>query len=570
MTGRCQRCGSGCEGPLCPACQVFTAALQALMKKYPAADPQQRLPDRQGPPTAKPPAEVVKTYEAVGSLQLNRLSKHVRFYCATCTKYKRAHLIATTNGDWKRTVCNICYRALINAKQEKAKKAEKPTEVPAKTPQRPPKKLKAGQLQRRDGSPARPVTVKGNNRQVIRQPSGIDSLLEFFHTGGIDVQLRPDGCLWINGSQIGPLTYVPSPEKTEWINAVNEVALTYVSDKFISSVENNARFSADLGASLQPREKGVAIMRGGKRLAVIYPAYASIAHHRLIYANFLTAGSHWEQVANALRHEADGGPAHARDAEADLAVGRKRKRETKVAKESERRRIDRLPDDVAPELISACLEASRRIRLERQLDYGDAPVVLQSDAGELTLLPITGSESRLLVPFRLRKGTETLNGELVLGDRDPLPVWIGHGVAEKDAIAAWACALLGFAAATCIKLDPAGQASRGKSVSPRWRSRSPASQPRSSALALPRRRRWPRDLEPVGRTIHYIDSLVVGHRRRLPDGWNATDEARDRARRIGILLNSHETWVQPHVRGLPDGIEMRFMWHAPTELKLSR
>src|ERR1700683_1496698 len=85
-----------------------------------------------------------------------------------------------------------------------------------------------------------------------------------------------------------------------------------------------------------------------------------------------------------------------------------------------RRRFDQLPKDLAPELIDACLEASRRIRLERQVAYERA-VVLECDVGELTLLQITGLEGHLLVPFRLDKRTETLEGELVLGDRDPLP-----------------------------------------------------------------------------------------------------------------------------------------------------
>jgi hypothetical protein len=115
----------GMRGPaVCPACQAFTATLQALVKRYPAADPQQRRPARHGSPAAKPPAEVVQTFEAAGSLQLHSLSEPVRFYCVACTKHKRADLAATTNGDWKRAVCNSCYRALVKAEQGKTKKAE--------------------------------------------------------------------------------------------------------------------------------------------------------------------------------------------------------------------------------------------------------------------------------------------------------------------------------------------------------------------------------------------------------------------------------------------------------------
>lgn len=313
-------------------------------------------------------------------------------------------------------------------------------------------------------------------------------------------------------------------------------------------------------------------MRGDERLAVIHPVSASISgRHRLIYANFLAAGPHWRKFADALRRQASGGHAGARGAGTKLAAGRKRQLKAAAAgSNAQLRRIDRLPDYLGPDLIRACHDASRRIRLERQLDYGDTPVVLESDAGDLTFLPITGRGSLLVVPFRLSSGTGTLDGELVLGNRDPLPVQVGRNVAEKDAASAWTCALLGFADATCIALDSAGQSVRREPARARLRPRSLAPRTRPSMQALPRRRRWPSYLEPVGHTAHYLNSLVAGHRRRLPNGRKASDEARDRARRIGIFLNSHETWVQSHVRGLPEGIEMRFLWHAPTELKLSR
>ena len=61
---------------------------------------------------------------------------------------------------------------------------------------------------------------------------------------------------------------------------------------------------------------------------------------------------------------------------------------------------------------------SRRIRFERQVAH-ERPLILGCEIGELTLLPIAATGTRLLMPFRLSKGTETLNGELVISDRDP-------------------------------------------------------------------------------------------------------------------------------------------------------
>jgi hypothetical protein len=538
----------------------------------------------------QPPAEVVQTFTPVGDLQFYRLRQSAPFHCVRCQKDKTDSLVATIDGDWAQMVCERCYFRLTWEQRKEARKAARRMWRAGRATQQPSREVRPEQLDRRNGSsaeltdgqlravaealevpsarkvktpapryssPAEQAIAKGRRQQFTQRPVGIDSLLEFFHAAGVDAQLEPTGHLWIDGHRIEPLTQVPSPGTAEWSNVINEIALKYVRDKFIRAVEDNARFVAGLGASLLPLPKGVAIMRGDERLGVIRPAHASIPHYRFIYENFLTAGPHWQQVANGLH-----------DAEAKRAAGSKHEQEA-----AKRRRIDQLPDDLAPELIDACLDASRRIRLERRLDYGDTPVILECDVGELTLLPIAGPESRLLVPFRLSKGTETLAGQLILDNGDPLPVLIGEDVADEDAITAWTCALLGFADATCVELDPAEPTARRESARPRRRPRSPASHPRRPAQTLPSKHRWPSYLEPVGsHTIDYIDSIVRGHRRHLPGRQTASDEACDRARRIGIILRSNETWVQPHSRGrgLPPGVELRFLWHAAAELKLFR
>jgi hypothetical protein len=173
------------------------------------------------------------------------------------------------------------------------------------------------------------------------------------------------------------------------------------------------------------------------------------------------------------------------------------------------------------------------------------------------------------MPFRLSKGTEQLTGDLVLSDRDPLPLLIGKGVADEDMATAWTCALAGFADATCVEFDQAATATRRDPAVPQ-----PSPPPwvptrSTSARTLPRRRPWPSYLEPVGSWIRYSGSFVAGHRRRLRDGQKAGDQAHDRARQVGIILHEHETWVRPHARGVPDGIEMRFAWHPPARLRIS-
>ena len=116
---------------------------------------------------------------------------------------------------------------------------------------------------------------------------------------------------------------------------------------------------------------------------------------------------------------------------------------------------------------------------------------------------------------------------------------------------------------TCIELEPVEPPGRHEAERPRHPSPSISHRPLSTQT-LPRKPQWPNHLEPVGRWIRSGGSYVPGFPRHLPDGWTASDETRDRARRVGIILQREETWVRAHIRGVPEGIEIRFWWHAPT------
>jgi len=405
---------------------------------------------------------------------------------------------------------------------------------------------------RRTGAVPRPTEpASGLKRADAGGQSRLEYLAGFFRAAGVGTEIGPAGRLRINGSQTQPLAHLPSPDTAEWINIVNEIALKYARDEFIRAIEDNARFDDGLRLSLQPRERGFVIMRGDVRLGVIHPAHAFLPHRPFIRANFLTSGPHWRQVADVIHDTEAKREQDAKVPKTELLAVKVERRRADV-----RRRIDELPNDLVPELVGDCLNASRRIRLERQVAY-ERPVVLERDVGELTLLPITRSQTRLLMPFRLSKGTETLEGELLLSDHDPLPLLIGRHVAARDAIAAWICALLGFADATCIDFEPTARHQPTRQRRPP----SSISGHRHTTRTLPRRQAWPAHLEPVGPWVHYSGSFVAGHRRHLNDGQTASDEARDRARQVGIVLHPHETWVRPHARGVPDGIEMRFRWH---------
>ena len=528
---------------------------------------------------AQPPAAVALTFKPAGELQLHRLAERARVHCVHCRQDKTDHLVATMRGDWAQTVCVSCYDSLVHA-QWVERKAAKRRPMPTKQPSR--------KVKPRDKGKPLQLTAK-REEQLQRQLPGVDRLLAFFRAAGVHVEVGPGRCLLINGIQTRPLARIPpTADKPVWDNVINEMALNYLGGRFLRAVADNAPFGEGRRAFLRRREKGFAIMRGDVRLATVHATSAQVPHHDAIQGNFLKSGHHWQQLGDVVHSaepelvaewnikQAEWKQEREARAAAEARVQEARATAEAAAAEAEaerrraaaRRPIDHLPDWLAPGLIDACLDASRRIRLERQVAY-ERPVVLECDFGELTLLPIAGPETRLLMPFRLNKRTDTLEGELVLGDRDPLPLLIGEAVADEDAIMAWTYALLGFAAATCIEFEPIEPTARRESARPRRRPSASVSQHRPSMRALPRRQQWPRHLEPVGHWIRYGGSFIAGHRRHLSEDQTASAEARNHASQVGITLGPHETWVRPHTRGVPDGIEMRFLWRAPTELKLS-
>jgi hypothetical protein len=268
----------------------------------------------------------------------------------------------------------------------------------------------------------------------------------------------------------------------------------------------------------------------------------------MIPGNFLTPGPHWGDLDQAL---------HAIEAETSLRTATV---DVNIAPSG--RRIDVLPDTFAPELRVACMEASRRIRLERRIAF-ERRVVLECASAELAVEPIARRGTRLHVPFLFRtaRGGEDVRvrGELLLDGSDPLPALITEGMSGFVAHLAWAHMLLGFAELTCNGPEPSVLGTPAQHRRSRQSGRD-----RDKSIRIPQL--WSESLEPTGIWYGLGGTYVAAHVSRLPADRKHRTEAEQLARQVGISLKQHETWVRDYIRGVPKNMEIRFRWRTPMVL----
>ena len=266
-----------------------------------------------------------------------------------------------------------------------------------------------------------------------------------------------------------------------------------------------------------------------------------------VSGNFLVEGPHWHYLERAIAHRAERMRLPFDGLLSDAALSLLPAAEVVLIE---------TPDGCHAEMEEAVLEASSRLRLERQIAF-DRPAVLRTRALRIRFSPVEGRSGHFFVPFAVRDGEQESHGLISLtGDRDPLPVLFEHA-SDEFILSAWAAALLGYAALTAPvmvrgqrrvrPLHPSGRApARGGS---RWvRARSAPSSVFSPELTY------------SGGHHRGAAHFVVGHRRQLFDGREPSDEAVARAADYGIRLHPDETWVRPHARGLSDGQEVEFRW----------
>ena len=289
--------------------------------------------------------------------------------------------------------------------------------------------------------------------------------------------------------------------------------------------------------------QGVSRMRLSATRARVFGAGGEIA------ANFLTDGDHWIKLRDELARAIDQDGAAARSGE--LFLG------------SYPVVVKSVPECIPLTLADACVEASRRIRLDRQVAYA-RPVVMEMPTGALRLFPVAGSEAGPIAPFELElDGAAWLGVILLTSDLDPLEMRFQSGEPSDPTIGyVWSAALLGLAAVTSY--DPseikANREQREPAAGLDSRRQSMASTQRASGrLNNP-------DLVEIRSHGQHGAHFVAGHRRRLADGRTPSADARAKARRLGIELRRGETWVTAHERGVAEGQELRYRWRVPREL----
>jgi hypothetical protein len=346
---------------------------------------------------------------------------------------------------------------------------------------------------------------------------------ERLRVAGIDVQPPPE-------------VLADGESRRRWLDA-------FVGERFSGQLsESVRRHLPPLRASLQFRaDEGLVVLvdRRGRRVAQI-SATRAVTGQRVVEGNFLVRGDHWAKLGGILD---------------EFVVEAPRIATPNVYRS--------LPGDINPEWRTAAESASRRLRDDRTLVFAH-DVRVDIEEVSLVFSPLTLSP-RLEVPFALERGEARFEGALRLTASDVLPcVWRQRTDMETLALS-WTLALTAYAELTCVEPQPnEPRAAPGVVRGSRpGRRRSEAPAPRQPGKRTSGATALPIDFRPRGRTLGYLASYVAGHRRRLQPGHEHSRDAERNAAAVGITLRRGETWVQPHVRGVPADAVLHFAWAGP-------
>lgn len=342
-----------------------------------------------------------------------------------------------------------------------------------------------------------------------------------------------------------------------WDGLTDHLVMKHAPKAMTRAVEDYFDFSGlDLQAT--PSKVGVMLHRGRVAHAVVYPTRALLLGGS-IRGDFTADGSHWSTLRTALLERRLPQREHVA---ADSSMETKERADV-------RRVVVAFPSHVEESFRARVLAASTRIRTERSLDYGSHPVVLEASDHVVRYEAITRRGGAVELPFSFaQKGQTAIRGALRLrSPGDPLALVCSPDLGEDMLALVWGSGLIGFAELTCVaEIDRPNDSvtRRGERQRPQG---GVSERDRYLASGGGGHSNHPSPtLHPTARTADALASYVAGHRRRLSDAAHPSDEARAAADDIGIVLGPHETWVRPHVRGVPTDAELHFRWMSPVSL----
>ena len=372
--------------------------------------------------------------------------------------------------------------------------------------------------------------------------AGLEELANFLAASRAPVGVTPNETLRVRELEVKPpVAALDAGEaRNRWLDA-------FVAEHLAPELADAARMhlpSRRLGLRLADEDGDVIVLDPrGAPIARIAATCASVRDTSEIAGNFLAFGPHWRALTEALEPLAD-------DSEPIAEAGLHR----------------RFPERVEPQWRETAEAASRRLRLDRTFVFAHE-LRVDVHGFSLTFSPLTSLPGPLELPFTFEYGRNRFAGALRIAAFDlPLPcVWAQVTDLETFALA-WSLALASYAELTCAPRRPAAPpqskqraASQATGARPRDRgARSAARSQGGGAVTLPA------GFRPRGSTARYLASYVAGHRRQLQPGHSHSPEAARNAAAVGITLRASETWVQPHVRGVPADAVLHLSWSGPT------